>query len=138
MKSSDKEKLLREATLAKVNSYSPYSKFRVGASIIVKNGEIYSGCNIESCSYPCGICAERNVLSTVYAKGYRKEDIVAMALSSDSKEFITPCGMCRQVMCELMDPDCTLFLVNSKNEVKELKIRKLLPYLFDDSQLGGK
>lgn len=137
MKSVDKERLLREAVLAKVNSYSPYSKFRVGAAILLKNGEIISGANVESCSYPCGICAERNVVSSVYGKGFRKEDIIAMALASDSKEYVTPCGMCRQVMSELMDPDCSLFLINSKNENKEIKIRKLLPFFFDDSQLGG-
>ena len=138
MKSADKERLLREASLAKVNSYSPYSKFRVGAAILLKNSEIYIGSNVESCSYPCGICAERNVISTVYGKGYRKEDIVAMALSSDTKDFISPCGMCRQVMCELIDGECPLFILNSKNEVKEMKIKKLLPNFFDDAQLGGK
>ena len=132
------KKLIVSATNAMKNAYSPYSKFRVGAAILLKNSEIYIGSNVESCSYPCGICAERNVISTVYGKGYRKEDIVAMALSSDSKDFITPCGMCRQVMCELIDADCPLFLLNSKNEVKETKIRKLLPNFFDDAQLGGK
>ena len=135
MKSSDKERLLREANLAKVHSYSPYSKFRVGAAILLKNSEIYIGSNVESCSYPCGICAERNVLSTVYGKGYRKEDIVAMALSSDTKDFIYPCGMCAQVIGELMDPDCNIYLINAKGEVKEIKVRKITPYQFS---LGGK
>ena len=130
MKSKDKERLLREAGLAKVNSYSPYSKFRVGASVLLANGEVFSGANIESCSYPCGICAERNVLSTVYGKGFRKEDIVALAISGDTKDFITPCGMCAQVISELMDAECPIFLLNSKNEVKEIKVRKLLPYYF--------
>lgn len=131
MKSSDKQKLIREATLAKVHSYSPYSKFRVGASVLLKNGEIISGANVENSSYPCGICAERNVLSSAYGKGYRKEDIVAMALAGESKEYVYPCGMCAQVMSELLDLDCPLFLINSKNEVKEIKVRKLLPYAFD-------
>lgn len=137
MKSSDKEKLLREAELVKVNAFAPYSKFRVGCAILLKNSEIYSGANIESSSYVCGICAERNALSTVYGKGYRKEDVVAIALCSDSKEFITPCGMCRQLICELVDPDVTLFLMNQKREVKEIKVRKLLPYLFNDEILKG-
>ena len=135
MKSSDKEKLLREASLAKVHSYSPYSKFRVGAAVIMKNGEVISGANVENASYPCCICAERNVLSSAYGKGYRKEDIVALALSSDNKEFIYPCGMCAQVIGELMDPDCNVYLINSKGDVKEMKVRKLSPYQFT---LGGK
>lgn len=130
MKSSDKQKLLRETTLAKVNSYSPYSKFRVGAGVLIKNGEVLTGCNVENASYPCGICAERNVLSTAYGKGYRKDDILALALCSDTKDFIYPCGMCCQVICELMNPDAPIFLINSKNDVKELKVRKLLPNQF--------
>ena len=130
MKSKDKERLLREVSLAKVSSYSPYSKFRVGAAVLLTNGDIYSGANVESCSYPCGICAERNVLSTVYGKGFRKEDIVALAISGDGKDFITPCGMCCQVISELMDADCPVFLLNNKNEIKEIKVRKLLPYYF--------
>ena len=130
MKSKDKERLLRETGLAKVNSYSPYSKFRVGAGILLKNGEVITGANIENASYPCSICAERSVLASVYSKGYKKEDIVAIAISGDTKDFITPCGMCVQVMSELMDGDCPVFLLNSKNEVKELRVKKLLPYAF--------
>ena len=130
MKSIDKEKLLREATLAKVHSYSPYSKFRVGAAVLMKNSEVISGANVENASYPCCICAERNVLSTAYGKGYNKNDIVALALCSDTKEHIYPCGMCCQVICELMNADCPIFLINSKNEIKETKVRKLLPNCF--------
>lgn len=131
MKQKDKERLVRETVLAKVNSYSPYSKFRVGAGIILKNGDIYKGANIENSSYPCSICAERNVLSTVYGLGFRKEDILAMAISSDSKEYISPCGMCAQVISELVDENTPLFLINVKNEVKEVKSSKFLPYAFD-------
>lgn len=138
MKSVDKERLLREAALAKVNSYSPYSKFRVGAAVLLKNGEIISGANVESCSYPCGVCAERNVLSSAYGKGYRKDDVVALAISGDKIEFTYPCGMCCQVICELMDENSPVFLINSKNDLKEIKVKKLLPYFFSDSQLGGK
>ena len=130
MKNVDKQKLLREASLAKVNSYSPYSKFRVGAAVLIKNSEVISGANVENSSYPCCICAERNVLSAAYGKGYRKEDIVALALSSDTKDFIYPCGMCLQVMSELMDGDSPVFLINAKNEVKETKVKKMLPYAF--------
>ena len=130
MKSKDKERLIREVSLIKVNSYSPYSKFRVGAGVLLKNGEIITGVNIENSSYSCGICAERSAMAAVYSRGYKKEDIVAMAISGDSKEFITPCGMCLQVMSELLDSDCVIFLLNNKNEVKETKVKKLLPYAF--------
>ena len=130
MKTKDKEKLLRETSLIKVNAYAPYSKFRVGAGVLLKNGEIITGVNVENSSYPCGVCAERSALTGVYSKGYRKEDILALALASDAKEFITPCGMCLQVISELMDGDCSVFLMNNKNEVKETKVKKLFPYAF--------
>lgn len=130
MKQELKEKMLREAVLVKVNSYSPYSKFRVGACVATKSGELICGVNVESASYPCGICAERSALSGAYSKGYKKDDIVAIAISGDSKEFISPCGMCRQVISELMPSNATVYLLNSKQEVKEVKVKQLLPFAF--------
>lgn len=131
MKAELKEKMLREAVLVKVNSYSPYSKFRVGATVAMKDGTLISGVNVENGSYPCGVCAERVALSSAYSKGYRKEDIVALAISADSKDFISPCGMCRQVISELMLPNTTVYLLNSKQEVKEVKVKNLLPFAFN-------
>ena len=131
MKAELKEKMIREAVFVKVNSYSPYSKFRVGACIAMKNGDLVTGANVESASYPCGMCAERVALGSAYSKGYKKEDIVGMAISADSKGFISPCGMCRQVMSELMPLNTTVYLLNSKQEVKEVKVRALLPLAFD-------
>ena len=62
--------------------------------------------------------------------GTRQPDILALALSSDEKGFIYPCGMCAQVISELMDLDCPIFLLNARNEIKEIKVRKLLPNQF--------
>ena len=94
-------KVIEAATLARENSYAPYSKFRVGAALLLKNGEIIRGCNIENASYGLCNCAERTALFTAYAKGYRKDDIVAMSISGDTEGPISPCGACRQVMSEL-------------------------------------
>ena len=131
MKSELKEKMLREAVLVKVNAYAPYSRFRVGACIALKDGTLITGVNIENASYPCGICAERSALSAVYSRGYKKKDIIAMAISADSKDFISPCGMCRQVISELVESNVTVYLMNSKDEVKEVKVRNLLPFAFE-------
>ena len=122
--------LLREASLAKVNSYSPYSKFRVGAAILLKDGTIIKGSNIENASYGLSMCAERVCLYNVYAQGYLKEDVVAMAVSADTNDFIAPCGACRQVMDELLNENCSVFLMNKKDEFKEVKVKKLLPNSF--------
>ena len=73
------EMLIDEAVKAKDTSYSPYSKFRVGASLMVEGGKIFRGCNVENASYPCGICAERNVISTAVSEGYKKFTALALA-----------------------------------------------------------
>ena len=122
--------LLREATLAKVNSYSPYSNFRVGAACLLKDGVIIRGCNVENASYGLTMCAERVCLYNVYSQGYHKEDIVGFAISGDSEDFISPCGACRQVMCELLNENCSVFMMNANGEFKEVKVKKLLPFYF--------
>ena len=128
-------KVIEAATLARENSYAPYSKFRVGAALLLKNGEIIRGCNIENASYGLCNCAERTALFTAYAKGYRKDDIVAMSISGDTEGPISPCGACRQVMSELLNKDTPVYLTNLKGDVKEFKVAELLPYSFDGSDL---
>ena len=105
--------LLREANLAKVNSYSPYSNFRVGAAALLKDGTVIRGCNIENASYGMSMCAERVCMFNVYSQGFGKDDIVALAISADTEDFIYPCGACRQVMCELLNENCSIFLMNN-------------------------
>jgi len=131
------KELLREAVLAKVNSYAPYSNFRVGAAALLKDGTIIKGCNIENASYGLSMCAERVCLYNVYSQGFGKDDIVGFAISGDTTEFISPCGACRQVMCELLNETCSIFLMNVKDEFKEIKVRKLLPFYFKGDDLNG-
>lgn len=130
-------KLLEAANLAKVNSYSPYSNFRVGAAAMMKDGTIISGTNIENASYGLSNCAERSCLFSAYSQGYRKKDIVGFAISGDTNDFISPCGACRQVMCELLSDTCSIFLMNKKGEYKEVKVKKLLPFNFKGDDLNG-
>lgn len=130
------KELLREAVLAKVNSYSPYSNFRVGAAALLKDGTIIKGTNIENASYGLSMCAERVCLFSVYAAGYRMDDIVGFAISGDTEDYISPCGACRQVMCELLSETCSVFLMNGKEEFKEVKVKKLLPFCFKGDVLG--
>jgi len=107
----NQDKLIREAVLAKVNSYSPYSNFRVGAAVLLKNGEIIKGTNIENASYGLSNCAERSCLFNLYSQGYHKDDVGGFAISSDTDDFVYPCGACRQVMIELLDENCSVFLI---------------------------
>lgn len=111
------------------NSYSPYSKFKVGAAVVLKNGEIITGTNIENASYGLTMCAERVALFTAYAKGYRKEDIELIIVAGE--KIVTPCGACRQVIFELMDKEAKVILVNKLKEKQEYKVSDLLPIAFE-------
>ena len=79
MENAKLTELIEEAVKAKEASYSPYSKFRVGASLLVEEGKIFRGCNVENASYPCGICAERTVISKAVSEGYQKFTALALA-----------------------------------------------------------
>lgn len=120
--------LVQAARIAKRNSYSPYSRFRVGAALLTNSGKIVTACNVESSSYGLTICAERAVLCKAISEG--EKNFKAIAISSDSDEFTLPCGACRQVIMELAG-DIDVVLVNTRGKNKVLKMNKLLPLPFD-------
>ena len=130
------EKLYQAALQAYNNAYVPYSKFRVGAAILLKNGEIINGCNVENSSYGLCNCAERTTLFTAYAKGYRKDDIVKMIVLANTDRPCSPCGACRQVISELVDSEVDVVLTNLNKDVKVLKVKDLLPYAFTEGDLN--
>lgn len=129
------KKLYNAALKAYNNSYSPYSKFKVGACVLLKDGNIISGCNIENASYGLSNCAERTTLFKTYSEGYRKDDIVQMLIIADTEKPVSPCGACRQVMAELMNLDADVILTNLKEDYIVFKVKELLPYNFDDKDL---
>lgn len=122
---------IKKAKEAMNNSYSPYSKFKVGAAVLLKNGKYILGTNIENGSYGLTSCAERNALFNTYSSGYKKDDISKIFIIGNTKKAISPCGACRQVICELMNKDCDVVLANLENDVKIFKVSELIPYLFD-------
>ena len=127
--------LLKYALEALENSYSPYSNYKVGAALLLKNGRIIKGTNVENASYGLTNCAERSALFTAYSKGYRKEDILGIAIASLSSEPASPCGACRQVISELMEDDAFVVYGNDQNVVYELKVKDLLPGAFTKENL---
>ena len=130
------KKLYEGALLGYKNSYSPYSKFAVGACALLKNGEIIYGSNIENASYGLTNCAERSTLFAIYSKGYRKDDIVSFLIIGRTKDVISPCGACRQVMSELMNPDTPVYLANLNGKVVKYLNKELLPYTFTEDNLN--
>ncbi len=95
------QELIQRAIAARLNAYAPYSNFQVGAALLGKDGRVFTGCNVENLSYGLTICAERNAICAAVAAGVRK--FAAIAIVADTREPISPCGACRQVMAEFGD-----------------------------------
>ncbi|HHT39593.1 MAG: cytidine deaminase [Acholeplasmatales bacterium] len=127
--------LIKEAIKAREKAYVPYSNFKVGAAILLKDGQVIHGANIENASYGLSNCAERSVLFSFYSQGYQKEDIKAMAVVGDTEEPISPCGACRQVMNELLPKETPIYLANLKGKQKKTLVTELLPYSFNKIEL---
>lgn len=95
---TDNDQLLEKAREAAEVSYSPYSKFRVGAVVVTEDGATFTGCNVENAAYGSSICAEANAIATAVASGARSLTTVAVACLDGDDCF--PCGNCRQLMRE--------------------------------------
>ena len=130
---NERARLIEVATLAKVNAYSPYSQFRVGAALLTEDYTMFAGCNVENSSYGLTICAERNAVFKAVCAG--QTTYSAIAIVSDDNDFITPCGACRQVLAEFA-PDIELILANGKGKTKSMLLNKVFPHPPDLKKLG--
>ena len=133
--SKEMEELYEKAYEGYLNSYSPYSKFKVGVAILLKNGQYIIGTNVENASYGLSNCAERSALFQAYSLGYRKFDILKIMIIGNTEQPVSPCGACRQVISELMRPECDVILTNLYKDIKILKVKELLPYSFSEDNL---
>jgi len=129
------KKLYDEAKNVLPNSFAKYSNFKVAAALEMKNGEVITGVNVENASFGLTNCAERTALFAAYTKGYRKNDIKQILITTEQDEFISPCGACRQVMRELMPDDALVHMSNNKGEIKTVTNKDLLPFAFTDEDL---
>lgn len=127
----DEKKLIRKAIDAQKKAYVPYSNFRVGAAILMENGEVYTGCNIEIASYSPTICAERTAIFKAVSEG--KRNIKAIAVVGDS-DYTYPCGVCRQVIREF-GKDAIIIVANSEEDYKKYTLNELLPHSFGPENL---
>ena len=130
--------LMQAAKVALINSYSPYSQFKVAAAVLLENGEILTGTNQENASYPVGICAEGTVLSAVSAL-YPNVAVKKMAVTVKSgrslvSKPVAPCGICRQRIYEYemrFNADIEIIMMGEEGEVYRVKrIKDLLPLAF--------
>lgn len=128
----NREQLVECARQTKKNAYAPYSKFPFGAALLLKDGTVFNGVNVENVSFGATNCAERTAIFTAVANGYKKGDFEAIAVSGDTSDFLPPCSICRQVMAEFFSPDMPVYLTNDKKEIRELALKELLPYAFTE------
>ena len=119
-------------------SYTPYSNFKVGASLLTKNGQIYTGCNIENAAYTPTNCAERTAIFKAVSEGVREFDTICIVGGKDGilTEYTAPCGVCRQVMMEFCDPETfRIILAAADGKYKIYRLKELLPEGFGPDNL---
>ncbi|KAJ3032182.1 UNVERIFIED_CONTAM: hypothetical protein HDU68_000021 [Siphonaria sp. JEL0065] len=125
-------RLFEAAVSAKARSYSPYSKFPVGASVLTESGDLFLGCNVENVSYGGAICAERTGFVKAVSEGHTK--FIAVAVVTNLKKFTSPCGFCRQFMVEF-GKNLQVYLFQEDGSVKFYVLRQLLPDSFGPEDL---
>ena len=120
--------LIAVAKKYRENAYAPYSKFKVGAAVLTKKGNVYGGCNIENSSFPVTNCAERTAIFKAVSEG--EQEFAAIALIADTPGPCSPCGACRQVMVEFKIP--RIIMANMKGDVKVVTLEEIMPYAFTE------
>ena len=111
-------------------AYVPYSHFPIGAVLLTKDGEIYTGVNIENASFGLTNCGERTAIFKAVSEGAR--DFQELIIYGQTEKPISPCGACRQVMAEFFEPDLPVTLVYKDKSTVVMTVKELLPYSFTD------
>lgn len=128
------EELIEVAITVIQKAYAPYSNFRVGAALLMGDGKVYTGCNIENASYGLTMCAERVALFKAVSEGH--SDFKALAVVCDSENYCAPCGACRQVLAEFAG-EMPVIMANSQKQYIIKTVHELLPEYFNKAHLYG-
>ncbi len=126
--------LINETFKVMENAYAPYSNYKVGSIVLSKDGRKFYGVNIENASYGATNCGERSAIFNAYSNGIRKDDIEVITIVTSGNTLGYPCGICRQVLSELLSGD-TLIILANKNEVKLTNMNEILPFSFSSEDL---
>ena len=136
----DIQELARTALSMRKMSYTPYSRFNVGAALLSKDGKIYTGCNIENASFTPTNCAERTAFFKAVSEGVKEFTAIAIAggpAGEDPIDYCPPCGVCRQVMSEFCTDSFEIILVKSETEYETFTLPEILPKRFGPKDLLG-
>lgn len=123
----DWDPLVAAATAARDKSHSPYSHFAVGAAVLMEDGSIHTGCNVENRSFGMTICAERTAIVTAVSQGLRRPQAIAVVTDTDPPA--APCGACREVLAEFAD-ELPVLLCNLQGDRQLMQLSELFPLPF--------
>jgi len=132
-RASDME-LVTLARQARERAYAPYSNFAVGAALLTRSGQVFTGCNVENAVYPLCTCAERTAATKAVSEGEQEFEAIAVVTATGA----TPCGSCRQTLREFSGPegDLRVIVADLEGQVRTFTIAELLPEAFTSDQLG--
>lgn len=129
----DINKLVLKAIEARNNAYTPYSNFKVGASVLMEDGSVYTGCNIENASFGATNCAERTAIFKAVSEGHKK--IKTLCVIGPPGRYTYPCGICRQVISEFSDGDTKIIIAKNEDEYMIKSLEDILPGAFTKKDL---
>jgi cytidine deaminase len=127
----DREELISEAQAARERAYAPYSGYEVGAALLGKSGQVYTGCNVENAVYPLCTCAERTVIVKAVSEGEREFAALAVATENGG----APCGSCRQILREF-GKETVILIADASGAYRETTVAELLPDSFSATDLN--
>lgn len=131
--------MIKTASDARKKAYAPYSHYQVGAALLTRELRIYTGCNIENAAYSPGICAERTAMAKAVSEGWRKWKAIAIMGGPEGKEvtqYAFPCGICRQVMREFVNPEeFVVIIAKNTEDYKIYRFSDLFPESFGPENL---
>ena len=126
--------LYAKAKNCRDSAYAPYSNFKVGAAILTNTNKIYTGCNVENASYPCGTCAEAGAISAMIAGGDKQiKQILIVAETAN----ILPCGNCLQKIAEFAAPNTIIYSADLQGNMRTYTLQDLLPHSFSLNEAGN-
>ena len=135
MATYSKESLIERARQLLPKAYAPYSHFPVGAVILMDDGQIIEGVNVENVSFGATNCAKRTAIFTAVTQGYGPKSIQAIAVAGDTEDFLPPCCICRQVLVEFCRPDVPVYLTRRDGQIYETTISQIVPLAFESLKM---
>lgn len=121
------ESLKQKAKSASLNSYSPYSKFKVGVAFEDLLGNVFTGCNVENMAFPTGICAEQAAIAKAISEVGPAMKVKTIVIYTPSEKVTSPCGSCRQVINEFKCPETRVVSFCDSEAILDMRFNDLLP-----------